>query len=88
MQLDIASYVTSAAVSPTGTYMAFGDADGAIHLLSQEQGGSELPLNGFDGQPIELANTTSPTPEIEWNDDTYVYIATFQTSTNLVAPGR
>ena len=28
------SYVTSTAVSPSGTYMAFGDAEGAISLLT------------------------------------------------------
>ncbi|KIL69643.1 hypothetical protein M378DRAFT_184057 [Amanita muscaria Koide BX008] len=69
-QLDLASYITSAAVSPTGAYMAFGDADGAIHILSQAEESSELPLNGFDGQPIELANTAAPAPMIEWDSDT------------------
>ena len=70
MQLDVASYITSASISPTGAYMAFGDADGAIHLLTQADGDGAIPFNGFDGHPIELANAPSPSPVIEWEDDT------------------
>ncbi|KAF8628478.1 hypothetical protein AX15_003989 [Amanita polypyramis BW_CC] len=69
-QLDVASYITSAAVSPTGTYMAFGDADGGIHLLTQAEDDGTIRFNGFDGHPIELANTPSPLPVIEWNGNT------------------
>ncbi|KAK2467007.1 hypothetical protein APHAL10511_001265 [Amanita phalloides] len=69
-QLDLTSYITSAAVSPTGAYMAFGDADGTIHLLSQAEDAGTVPFNGFDGHAIELANTPSPLPVIDWHDDT------------------
>jgi PAB-dependent poly(A)-specific ribonuclease subunit 2 len=72
----MASFLTSAAISPTGAYMAFGDNDGTIHLITADEGGS-LPFNGFDGQPIEWADTPEPSPEIEWNNSTYglvVYI--------------
>ncbi|TFK76563.1 hypothetical protein BDN72DRAFT_785586 [Pluteus cervinus] len=68
-QLDIASVLTASAISPTSMYMAFGDADGMVHLLSQAENGS-VPLNGFDGQAIEWADTPAPLPEIEWTDDT------------------
>ncbi len=54
VQLDLASYITSSAISPTGAYMAFGDADGAIHILSQAEDVGSVPLNGFDGHPIEV----------------------------------
>jgi PAB-dependent poly(A)-specific ribonuclease subunit 2 len=30
----MASYISSVSVSPTGLYMAFGDTDGAIHLMT------------------------------------------------------
>jgi PAB-dependent poly(A)-specific ribonuclease subunit 2 len=70
-QLEMASYLTSAAVSPTGAYMAFGDSDGTIHLITADEGGS-LPFNGFDGQPIEWADTPDLLPAIEWDNSTYV----------------
>ena len=41
IQLDMASYISSVSVSPTGLFMAFGDADGAIHLLTA--GGDDEP---------------------------------------------
>lgn len=70
IQLDIASYITSSSISPTSAYMAFGDADGTIHLMSQAENEAALPFNGFDGQPIEWADTPAPLPEIEWSDST------------------
>jgi PAB-dependent poly(A)-specific ribonuclease subunit 2 len=68
----MASYISSTAVSPTGAYMAFGDADGTIHLITADEDGS-LPFNGFDGQPIEWADPPEPLPEIAWTDSTYDY---------------
>lgn len=41
-------------------------------MLSQAEDATSVPLNGFDGHPIELANSPSPLPEIEWDDNTYV----------------
>jgi PAB-dependent poly(A)-specific ribonuclease subunit 2 len=65
--------VTSAAVSPTGGYLAFGDADGLIHLLSDAKEDEEPPpLNGFEGQPIQWADKAPPLPEIEWDNKTSV----------------
>ncbi|EFI28391.1 PAB-dependent poly(A)-specific ribonuclease subunit PAN2 [Coprinopsis cinerea okayama7 len=68
-QLDVPSYLTSFAISPTGTYIACGDADGLVHLLSQAEDAS-LPFNGFDGQPTPWMDTPAPIPEIDWQDDT------------------
>ena len=67
----MASYLTSAAVSPTGAFMAFGDSDGTIHLITADEGGS-LPFNGFDGRPIEWADTPEPLLNIEWTNSTYI----------------
>ncbi|THV07954.1 hypothetical protein K435DRAFT_815204 [Dendrothele bispora CBS 962.96] len=68
-QFDLTSYVTSVAVSPTGAYIACGDAEGVVHMKSQTEEGS-TPLNGFDGQPVEWADTAESPPDIEWNDST------------------
>ncbi|KAJ7789389.1 ubiquitin carboxyl-terminal hydrolase-domain-containing protein [Mycena olivaceomarginata] len=69
-QLDVSSYITSVALSPTGAYMACGDAEGMVHLMSQIDEEGSLPFNGFDGQPVEWADTPAPIPEIEWTDST------------------
>ncbi|KAJ7168294.1 ubiquitin carboxyl-terminal hydrolase-domain-containing protein [Mycena crocata] len=69
-QLDLTSYLTSVALSPTGAYMACGDAEGIVHLMSQIDEEGSLPFNGFDGQPIEWADVAAPIPEIEWKDFT------------------
>ncbi|KAJ6488514.1 ubiquitin carboxyl-terminal hydrolase-domain-containing protein [Mycena vitilis] len=69
-QLDLSSYITSMALSPTGAYMACGDAEGVVHLMSQIDEEGSLPLNGFDGQPVEWADTPAPLPDIEWTDFT------------------
>ncbi|KAG8827255.1 poly(A)-specific ribonuclease [Serendipita sp. 399] len=68
-QLEVPSYVSSSAVSPTADYIAFGDADGVIHLLGTVKD-DELPLNGFEGQPVEWPDEPEPLPEIEWTDRT------------------
>ncbi|KAG6818207.1 hypothetical protein H0H87_000112 [Tephrocybe sp. NHM501043] len=69
-QLDLSSYVTSCAISATAAYMAFGDAEGVIHLLSQAEDTVDVPFNGFDGQPVEWADTPDVLPEIEWTQTT------------------
>ncbi|GLB35065.1 putative catalytic subunit of the poly(A)-nuclease (PAN) deadenylation complex, one of two cytoplasmic mRNA deadenylases involved in mRNA turnover [Lyophyllum shimeji] len=69
-QLDLTSYITSCSVSATAAYMAFGDADGIIHLMSQAEDVVGVPFNGFDGQPAEWADTPAPLPEIDWTDAT------------------
>lgn len=64
--------MSSSAVSPTGEYLAFGDADGVIHLLSTNLGDDGLhhPFNGFDGQPIVWHDALEPLPNIRWDDRT------------------
>ncbi|KAF8078063.1 ubiquitin carboxyl-terminal hydrolase-domain-containing protein [Lyophyllum atratum] len=69
-QLDLASHITSCSISATAAYMAFGDAEGVIHLLTQAEDVADVPFNGFDGQPVEWADTPAPLPEISWEDET------------------
>ena len=57
-KLDPTSYITSTAVSSNGSYLAFGDAVGTIHLLTVAGESSEPFFNGFQGQPVEWARTT------------------------------
>ncbi|KAJ3807230.1 ubiquitin carboxyl-terminal hydrolase-domain-containing protein [Lentinula aff. lateritia] len=66
----LTSFVTAVAISPTGAYLACGDADGMIHLKSQVEGDEAVPLNGFEGRPVEWANPPEPLPELEWTDST------------------
>ncbi|KAI5119085.1 hypothetical protein M0805_004858 [Coniferiporia weirii] len=69
-QLDIPSYVSSVAISATGVYLAFGDADGTIHLMTAADEEGSLPFNGFDGQPVEWPDVPEPVPDFEWTDTT------------------
>ncbi|KAI0035067.1 ubiquitin carboxyl-terminal hydrolase-domain-containing protein [Vararia minispora EC-137] len=67
-QLDTPAFISSAAVSPTGAFMAFGDADGVVHLLTAAD--ETVPFNGFEGQPVEWADAPEPLPDINWTDST------------------
>ncbi|TFK42698.1 ubiquitin carboxyl-terminal hydrolase-domain-containing protein [Crucibulum laeve] len=69
-QLDLASYLTSVSISPTAVYMAFGDADGMIHLMSKVEEGAEMHLNGYEGQPTPWVDAPAPIPDIEWSNST------------------
>jgi len=69
-QLETHAFIVSSAVSPTGAYIAFGDTEGTVHLLSSVEN-DDLPFNGFDGQPAEWADPPPPLPEIEWDDNTF-----------------
>ena len=73
-----ASYITSVAVSPTGSYVAFGDADGMINLLTAAEDDVDTPFNGFEGHPVEWADPPDEVPVNEWSEITCVkctYIA-------------
>ncbi|KAH7889997.1 PAB-dependent poly-A-specific ribonuclease subunit PAN2 [Phlebopus sp. FC_14] len=69
-QLDTTSYITSAAVSSNGSYLAFGDADGLIHLMTAAEESSEPFFNGFEGQPVDWADIPAALPDIIWTDST------------------
>ncbi|WWD08075.1 hypothetical protein V865_006185 [Kwoniella europaea PYCC6329] len=80
-QLDINSYVTSMALSPRGDYLAFGDADGNLHLWTNHDTGETAQLdengqlvlptfNGYDGIKPEWPDQADPLPPIVWEDTT------------------
>ncbi|CCA66899.1 related to PAN2-component of Pab1p-stimulated poly(A) ribonuclease [Serendipita indica DSM 11827] len=68
-QLDVASYLTSSAISPNAGYISFGDAEGIIHVLTASENDAE-PFNGFEGRPVEWADEPAEPPEITWTDET------------------
>ncbi|WWD21952.1 PAB-dependent poly(A)-specific ribonuclease subunit PAN2 [Kwoniella shandongensis] len=80
-QLDVNSYVTSMALSPRGDYLAFGDADGQLHLWTthevgenavlDDRGGLVLPpFNGYEGIKPEWPDAADAPPPIPWDDTT------------------
>ncbi|WRT65143.1 uncharacterized protein IL334_002085 [Kwoniella shivajii] len=82
-QLDVNSYVTTMALSPKGDYLAFGDADGHLHLWTTHETGENslldldengqivLPtFNGYQGVKPEWPDTIDPPPSIVWEDTT------------------
>ncbi|RPD59176.1 hypothetical protein L226DRAFT_488705 [Lentinus tigrinus ALCF2SS1-7] len=69
-QLDAPSFVSSVAVSSTAAYMAFGDSDGTVHLLSAAEDDAMLPFNGFEGKPLDWPDAPEALPEVEWTKST------------------
>ncbi|ORX33274.1 ubiquitin carboxyl-terminal hydrolase-domain-containing protein [Kockovaella imperatae] len=76
VQLDVSSYITSMTMSSTGDYLAFGDADGQIHLwtaLDTEERNEDgtLALTPFGtGVRTEWPDPPDPLPNVEWTDAT------------------
>jgi hypothetical protein len=60
------------AISPGGDYVALGDAEGFVHLLSSvpENTPEPVPFNGFEGESIVWAHKPAELPDIQWMDDT------------------
>ncbi|KAJ1309756.1 hypothetical protein OPQ81_006521 [Rhizoctonia solani] len=71
VQAPTSSYLTSAAISPEGDYVALGDTEGFVHLLSSvpENVSEPVPLNGFEGEPVVWAHKPD-LPDIHWTDET------------------
>ncbi|KAI6038459.1 ubiquitin carboxyl-terminal hydrolase-domain-containing protein [Pisolithus marmoratus] len=57
-QLETTAYITSVALSSSGSFIGFGDAAGVIHLLTAADESSEL------------ADVPDPLPDITWTDST------------------
>jgi len=71
IQLDVTSYISSLAVSPTGSYIAFGDSEGTVRIsTAHETTEEEGPFNGFEGVPIEWYSEPEPLPEMDWDERT------------------
>ncbi|TIB98252.1 hypothetical protein E3Q18_02152 [Wallemia mellicola] len=68
--LDISSYVTSMAVSTTGNHLAFGDADGSIHIWTDLEPGQPENFNAFEGIQLDWPSEVQTPPRIDWNDRT------------------
>lgn len=55
------------AIAPTGEGLAFGDADGYVHLWSALE---DAKFCRYDGE-VEMPDTVALLLEIDWRDDTY-----------------
>lgn len=65
--------MTAAAISSSGDYLAFGDADGNTHVWGTDQ--ADLPgatFNGFEGLEPEWAEPVEAPAAVNWNADTLV----------------
>ncbi|KAL1408168.1 poly(A)-specific ribonuclease [Vanrija albida] len=80
-QLDVGSFITSMALSPRGDYLAFGDADGQLHLWTTHATGEGAqvddngnlvlpPFNGYDGVKPEWPDPVDPPPPVQWEPNT------------------
>lgn len=71
-QLD-ASYITAMDLSPQGDYLAFGDADGQLHLWTihdtSDISASKPPFNGYEGNKPEWPDAVEP-PSINFDEYT------------------
>ncbi|KAI0807024.1 hypothetical protein C8Q74DRAFT_28947 [Fomes fomentarius] len=56
-------------LSPSAAYMAFGDSDGAMHLLSAAEE-VMLLFKGFESELMERLDTPEPLSEVDWTDMT------------------
>lgn len=65
-QVDTPSYLNSMAITPTGEGLAFGDADGYVHLWSAQE---DSKFCRFEGE-VELPDTVEPPERINWREDT------------------
>lgn len=63
------SGLTSMAISPTGEGLAFGDAEGYLHLWSAQPAEGDAKFCRYDGD-VDLPDTVEPPERIDWRDDT------------------
>lgn len=60
--------MTAAAISTSGDYLAFGDAEGNTHVWSTDHAGSTF--NGYGGVEPEWADPVEPPTAVAWATDT------------------
>ncbi|GJN87292.1 hypothetical protein Rhopal_000240-T1 [Rhodotorula paludigena] len=63
------SMLNSMAISPTGEGLAFGDAEGYVHLWSAQPEEGDAKFCRYEGE-IELPDQPEPPKRIDWRDDT------------------
>ncbi|GAA6000190.1 hypothetical protein JCM10207_007897 [Rhodosporidiobolus poonsookiae] len=68
-QVETPSMLTSMAISPTGEGLAFGDADGYVHLWSARPEEGEAQFCRFEGE-VELPDPIEAPERLSWRDDT------------------
>ncbi|GAA5974216.1 hypothetical protein JCM11641_003332 [Rhodosporidiobolus odoratus] len=68
-QIEGPNMLTSMAISPTGEGLAFGDAEGFVHLWSARPEEGEAKFCRFEGE-IEMPDPVEPPESITWREDT------------------
>ena len=80
-QLDVNSFITSMSLSSEGDYLAFGDADGQVHLWTTNERGEGAqrdqdgnlrlpPFSGLGGVKPEWPEAAEAPPTIAWEERT------------------
>ena len=69
-QINIGSYITCLDMSPSGDYMAFGEADGSVRLWSSPPDVSAIRFNTFQTDVPDGPDILEPPPPIEWTPST------------------
>ncbi|BGP54203.1 hypothetical protein JCM8202_001336 [Rhodotorula sphaerocarpa] len=68
-QVETPNVLTSMAISPTGEGLAFGDADGYVHLWAAQPEEGDAKFCRFEGE-IEMPDPVEPPQRVAWHDDT------------------
>ncbi|GAA5855893.1 hypothetical protein JCM8547_000402 [Rhodosporidiobolus lusitaniae] len=68
-QLESPNMLTSMAISPTGEGLAFGDAEGYVHLWSARPEEGEAQFCRFEGE-VEMPDPVEAPERVNWRDDT------------------
>ncbi len=69
-QIQTGSYITCLDISPSGDFLAFGEADGSVRLWSSSSDTSALRFNNFESDPPEAADVPEELPSINWTPNT------------------
>lgn len=67
-QVNLSSYLTSMAMSPSADFLAFGEADGSVHLLASSNDASNF--SSFSTKSIDLPDSPDTPAVVNWTTET------------------
>lgn len=80
-QIETNSYLTTMAIAPTGEGVAFGDADGYLHLWSAQE---DANFCRFE-EDVELPDTAETLERIDWRENTCAVLLPISVSSQIDA---